>query len=41
MELGWASPDKLDEMFVDDFDYHGIFWWANWIQKENEKIKSK
>jgi hypothetical protein len=41
MEFGWASPERLDEMFIDDLDYHGIFWWANWIEKENKKIKEK
>ena len=41
MELGWANPETLDKMFIDDIDFHGVFWWADWIQKENEKIKTK
>jgi len=40
MECGWASPAILHEMYNDNFDIHGLHWWAEWIEKENKKIKS-
>jgi hypothetical protein len=39
LECGWASPFVLGKMFVDDFDLKGIYWWANKINEQNEKIK--
>lgn len=41
MECAWASPKYLDEMYLDSIDIHGLFWWAQKIHEENEKIKPK
>jgi hypothetical protein len=38
--MGW-TPDILDKLYIDNIDYHGLAWWADQIDKENEKLKNK
>lgn len=40
IETGW-TPNILDNLFIDDIDYHGLMWWAKHINKENESLKKK
>ena len=41
MECGWANPEMLSKMYLDNFDLFGLFWWADKIKEQNEKIKGK
>lgn len=41
LECGWASPTYLHNMYADDFDINGLYWWAREIEKQNEEIKAK
>lgn len=40
MELK-LSPWQLSKLYLDDIDKFGLFWWADRINEENEKIKPK
>lgn len=39
MELK-LSPWQLSELYLDSIDKFGLFWWADLIKNENEKIKA-
>lgn len=34
------SPWQLDNLFLDNIDKFGLLWWAELIQKQNEKVKT-
>lgn len=40
MELK-LSPWELSDLYLDDIDKFGLFWWADKIKDQNDKIKSK
>jgi len=38
LQTGW-QPFIIDRLYLDDIDHHGIFWIAEAIKQENEKMK--
>jgi hypothetical protein len=40
MELK-LSPWQLEDLYLDDIDLFGLFWWADEISEQNKKLKSK
>jgi hypothetical protein len=37
-EYHW-SPNIIDNMYLDDFDYHGIFYWYETIKQMHNKLE--
>jgi hypothetical protein len=35
------TPGQLSKLYLDDLDHHGLFWWADRINEQNQKLKSK
>ena len=33
------TPDVIDNLYFDDFDYHGIFYWYDDVKLMNDEIK--
>lgn len=38
LNLGWASPECIDNMFVDAKDHHGLIYWFDRIEKEQAAL---
>ena len=34
-------PKVIDDMYLDDFDYHGVSYWYEVVNEMHEKIKSE
>ncbi|WP_300440701.1 hypothetical protein [Christiangramia sp.] len=39
-EYHWA-PSTIDEMYLDDADHHGIYYWYYHLEKVIEEMKNK
>lgn len=37
----WASPDKLDEMYCDDLDHHGLEYWYKDVEEQNKQAQAQ
>jgi len=35
------TPWQISNLYLDDLDMYGIYWWASKIDEENSKIKPK
>jgi hypothetical protein len=35
------TPDRVDQLYVDEVDHHGIEFWYNDIKEVHNKLKDK
>ncbi len=40
MELNYG-PFQISELYLDDQDMYGLFWWAEKIKEQTDKINPK
>lgn len=39
-EYHW-TPNIIDELFLDDIDHHGLYYWYLHLKDQHEEIKNK
>ena len=38
LELHWR-PDEIDKLYLDDWDYNGLYFWEKVLKQQIAKIK--